>query len=250
MKFLQTLWIVFLCSCLNCEATSRGNRKLGVAYLLEGSLRGKLSNQPLPDSWDEIEPVVEIRKMDPRGSLHVMKTINSFALVPGAPVIIKEPGISYEYYGKRLFLISRSEDVIPPDSPGRYVILIDPEGTDPKTMRAYSYFIPEATAQLILGQLKVFDPKKTSVAFENLPAIEKRFKAEQKELDDFGKAHQSRPVKRLGTAGSPHPADSAASEATPASRALEWSVASVIVAGLVLWYLRKRKRIPGGESKW
>ncbi len=245
MKILQTVLLALLCSCLNCQATSRGNRKLGVAYLLEGSLRGKLSNQPLPGSWDEIEPVVEIRKMDPRGSLYVMKTINSFALVPGAPVIIKEPGISYEYYGKRLFLISRSEDFVPPDSPGRYAILIDPEGTDPEKMQTYSHFIPEETAQLILGQLKGFDPKKTPVAFEDLPAIEKRFKAEQKELDDFAKAQLPRPRQRPGTNRPAYPPAAGVKATIPASRVVEWTVAGAIVAGLVFWYLRKGKKRAG-----
>ncbi|MES2921032.1 MAG: hypothetical protein V4819_05780 [Verrucomicrobiota bacterium] len=249
MKSLQTLLLVILCSCLSCEATSKGNSKLNVASFLERSLIGKLSNQPLPSSWDEIEPVVEIRAMDPRGWVFAMKTINSFALVPGAPVIIKDPGISGDYYGKRLFLISRSEDFVAPDSSGRYVILIDPEGTDPNAIRTYSHFIPEATAQIILGQLKGFDPKKTSVAFEDLPVIEKRFDAEQKELDDFAKTLRSKPKQRPGSDLPPHSADTPAADVTPAFRTVEWSVAGVIAAGLVFWYLRKKTKIPGGESK-
>ena len=67
--------------------------------------------------------------------------------------------------------------------------------------------------QLVLGQLKGFDPKKTPVAFENLPAIEKRFKAEQKELEDFAEAHRSTPKRRPGSDRPPHPADTVAADA-------------------------------------
>lgn len=213
---------------------------MDVAYFIEGSLRGKLSNQPLPSSWDEIEPVLEIRKMDPRGLLYTMKTINSFALVPGAPVISKEPGISREYYGKRLFLISRAEEPVQSHSPGRCVVLIDPEGIDAKALRTYSYFIPEASAQLILGQIEGFDPKKTSVAFENLPVIEKRLKSENKELDDIAEAQLTRPEQRLTSDRLPHYNDKTTPRDTYVSLTVVWFVAILIVAGLAYCYLRKK----------
>ena len=240
MKILQTLWVVFLYSCLNCEATSKGYPKMDGAYFIEGSLRGKLSNQPLPSSWDEIEPIAEIRKMDPRGSLYTMRTINSFSLVPGAPVIIKEPGISREHYGKRLFLISREEEPVQFNSPGRCVVLVDPKSIDATALRTYSYFIPEASAQLILGQIEGFDPKKTPVAFENLPAIEKRLKSENKELDDIAKTQLTKPEQRPASDRLPHFNEKATPRDTYVSLTVVWFVAILFVAGLAYRYLRKK----------
>ena len=76
-----------------------------------------------------------------------------------------------------MFLISRDENSTKTAGSGRYVILIKPEELDSKSARTRSYFIPEETAQIILKQIKSFDPQKQPRAFENIDQLERDRKA-------------------------------------------------------------------------
>lgn len=120
----------------------------------------------LPRTWDAFALVQLIKKGTIQKQLFQLKTTNSFALVPGAPVIASGPGIPYEYANHRLFLISRHENITKQSQRGRYAILVKQEGVDEKPIRTWSYFIPEETAQLILNQFNDFDPQKQPLAFE------------------------------------------------------------------------------------
>lgn len=140
-------------------------------------------NKNLPTSWNDFEVISYIKKDLKNHSLFELKTINSFAIVPGAPLIQPESGISGEYRGHRLFLISREENITKYSGKGRCVILIKPEELDSKPVRTYSYFIPEETALLILKQIKGFDPKEQPIAFENIDQLEREKKASQEKME-------------------------------------------------------------------
>ncbi|MEO7100051.1 MAG: hypothetical protein ABI162_11860 [Luteolibacter sp.] len=131
----------------NCRAVTA---ELRVCRELELSLAVEFidNNKDLPKSLDEFAGISMMKKGLMESDLFRVKIINSLALVPGAPVIQSLPGIPQEYRGRRLFLVSREENVTKSSEKGRYAILIKPEELDSKPARTYSYFIPEEAAQI------------------------------------------------------------------------------------------------------
>jgi hypothetical protein len=141
---------------------------------------------------------------------YLIKSANSFALVPGAPSIREQQGISRSYYGNRLFLISREETSIRTGARGRCVILIRPEGLNSKPLQTFSYFVPEVEAQLILKQIPGFDPKKQPIAFNNLFIYQNRSTIKGDQLSGLiSKLEKSPPFDPADPNALPPPANSA-----------------------------------------
>lgn len=63
----------------------------------------------LPSSWDDFLSIRATNEGRMEPDLPRMRIVNSFALVPGAPVISPDLRIPREYAGFRLILINRAE---------------------------------------------------------------------------------------------------------------------------------------------
>ena len=113
MKKLSIFALLAFCLSALSNAESRGTAQMTVCGSPESTLIDDFigAKKGLPTSWDDFEEIALLKK----GSLQLdsfrIKTTNSFALVPGAPVIQAESGISRDYQGRRLFLISREENL-------------------------------------------------------------------------------------------------------------------------------------------
>lgn len=181
MKTLVISMLIVLGFTVLSNANSTSSAELVICREIESNLLNQFidEHKNLPVSWAEFEGI----SMTKRGLLQYQsfraKTINSLALVPGAPIIKSQLGIPREYSGWRLFLISRDKNFTKTSGDGRYAILIKPEELDSKSMRTYSYFIPEETAQIILKQINGFDPQKQPLAFENIDQLEQNKKSRQ-----------------------------------------------------------------------
>lgn len=126
----------------------------------------------IPEKWDDLVLVEKMKGGMVKHQLEMAQAINSFALVPDSPMISASPGISRDYSGHRLFLISRVENFTKSSGSGRCAILIKPEEPDSTPIRIFSYFIPEETARLILKTIPDFDPAEQPLAFEDLSPFE------------------------------------------------------------------------------
>ncbi len=134
----------------------------------------------LPSSWDDIPSFRDMKKNITAQNLNTLQHINALALVPNSPLIQTELGISSTHSNWRLFAISRTAEFHFPESKldngspdeGRYAILVAGDGT--KTEPSW---IPETEAQLILKQIKGFDPAKQPFAFKDLDQLERDKKA-------------------------------------------------------------------------
>ncbi len=170
MKIIS-LMIAFTACLVNITcATSRSlSREMNVCYDLEAFLIVRLNYEKkgLPESWNDFEEVaMNLMGLSKTSPLR-REAINSFALVPGAPVIKPHPKIPVKYSGNRLILISRIENVVNPSLRGRYAILVEPQESVSQVVKAHSYLIPEETAQVILKQIQNFDPKEQPFAFDD-----------------------------------------------------------------------------------
>jgi hypothetical protein len=185
MKAFIRITLIALSFSMFSNANSTISAKMMICIEIESNLLYQFVNvrKDLPVSWDEFQTI----SMTKSGLLQYQtfraKTINSFALVPGAPIIQPQPGISREYSGHRLFLISRDETFTKTPVSGRYAILIKPEELDSKPVQTYSHFIHEETAQIILKQIKGFDPQRQPLAFENFDQLERNKKSQQDQLN-------------------------------------------------------------------
>lgn len=174
MKQLTTiLLIAFWPFHLNADMIKTA--EAGVVYNLGMELEVQIDSlgKELPKSWDDFETIGMMKNGLLKHQLFQAKTINSFALVPTAPIIEAQPGISQEYQGHRLFLISKKENFTTNKGSGRYAILIKPQELDSQPMRIFADFIPEGTAKLILNKIPDFDPARQPLAFEDLSPFER-----------------------------------------------------------------------------
>ncbi len=129
----------------------------------------------LPESWDEIPGIGRIRNDPSVMNPSELAIINTLAIVPHAPEIVPEPGISRDHSERRLFVIGRksSFDHAPSDhnfdplKGGRFAILVAPDASD-----IVATWIPEPEARIILKQIEGFDPSAQSLAFKNIAQLE------------------------------------------------------------------------------
>jgi hypothetical protein len=142
------------------------NLELDVSYRIGQEGKG------IPESWDELMTIERMKAGMVKHRLNIAKAINTFALVPGAPVIGSRNGISRDYSGHRLFLISRNEIVAESLGSGRCAILVKPLELDDRPVRVISCFVPEETAKIILEGMPEFDPAKQPLAFDDLTLFE------------------------------------------------------------------------------
>lgn len=133
-------------------------------------------NKRLPESWDDI-PMIQNMKSDLSSqNPRELKVINMLALVPNSPIVQDIPNSLIKLRNMKLFAISRSEGIDPVFSKkvaattegGRYVILVSPDMSD-----IFVNWISEAEAQVILRQLKEFDPAKQPLAFVDITESER-----------------------------------------------------------------------------
>lgn len=172
----KSLTIAILASCLPSLVMASGgiSAEFGVCRELEIALGFQMDEEKkLPASWDDFEKVRVMKKGTIKHQLFTAKAINSFALVPGAPVIEHQAGIPHEYPGYRLVFISREAGKSKSSGIGRCALLADPEGQNSKQFKVYAVFFPENLAQIILKQIDGFDPSKQPLAFEDLSPFER-----------------------------------------------------------------------------
>ncbi len=111
----------------------------------------------LPKSFDDIMSVQQLALGHPK----YIENLNRLTTVPGAPLIQRKAGTLNGSFDHRLFAIARrSDDNFP--KIGRRVILIRQED-----LSCITDWMPESEAQLILHQLKDFDPEKQPLAFQD-----------------------------------------------------------------------------------
>jgi hypothetical protein len=123
------------------------------------------TNKELPRTFDSIPTLREWVDRDQS----VVSFVNRLAIVPGSPTIRLGQGFSNKFANYNLFAISRnnsfdkvlSSEGAEKESGGRHSILIK-EG-DIRVM-----WIPENEVQIILNQIKDFNPEKQPYAFQNL----------------------------------------------------------------------------------
>ncbi len=186
MKIIRTL-VFFLLSVFHCAALIKDKnshelsecKKLAYNYQM---FRDTGAGGSLPRSWADFETVRSMRKGDRQSDVNRMRLINSFAMVPGAPVIINGLGIPMDFQGCSLLLISREEKYEDDyESAGRYAILVGSEvpGTDIKPL--LSYFLTSKASRAILEQIPDFDPIAQPLAFE--PEFIAKVEREQKAHD-------------------------------------------------------------------
>lgn len=236
MKALSLIaLLVFGISAL-ADEESRGIAQMNVCGSLERSLIDNylIAKKRLPKSWDDFEEIALSKK----GSLQLdafrIKTINSFALVPGCPVIQTQPGIPSDYRGRRLFLISRQEVVTKSSQRGRCAILIEPEGIDSNPSRTYSYFISEEAAQLILKQISRFDPEKQPLAFDEQFILRNKNRIKGNALDQtIKRLERSRP--------SVHSEADSASISTSSESRMFWIIGAILLFLLCGFYSLVRR---------
>jgi hypothetical protein len=157
-------------------------KEWGMARMLTSSLyNNELSGgKRIPDTWEDMVEISWTRSGKISQSAYYIKLVNSFALVPTSPVIKKDSKIPNEYSGKRLFLISRYQIYTASSTQGRCMILIDPPSAESGRIISAPYFVPEATAQLIIAQIPDFDPTEQPLAFDDdfLLANKNKFQGE------------------------------------------------------------------------
>lgn len=136
------------------------------------------SKKELPKTFDSILSLrSSIEKTSISHRANAISYINMLAIVPNAPLIQPEQGISHKFANYRLFAIGRSKSfdkVMSSEGKdselgGRYSILLNVDNSD-----AHSMWIPEKEAQIILKQLKGFDPMNRPLAFQDLISEMKR----------------------------------------------------------------------------
>jgi hypothetical protein len=175
-QFTTILLIALLPFVSNADTRKTAEMRVSNDLVMEIIVQLDSPDKALPKSWDDFESIGMMKNGLLKHQLFRAKTMNSFALVPGAPVIDPQLEISREIRGHRLFLISREEKFIKSQGHGRYVILVKPEELDSKPIRIFSHFIPEETAEQILNKIPDFDPAEQPLAFDDLSPFEQEQK--------------------------------------------------------------------------
>lgn len=164
------LWLLAPCGATSDSTDSLSVcREIGVSLTLEYLKQGR----SLPDSLNRLEGFREYR----RGDLWALRIANSMAVVPGAPVIRLEQGISRDRVGPKLFAIGRYESFDygdPADKGvsgrgGRHSIWIAEDG-----ITAITNWIPEPEVRLILDQVGNFEPAAQPLPFPDVAKMERK----------------------------------------------------------------------------
>lgn len=225
---LFVFWVI------HCSSVCRGdplNVSGGIALQLDTTLNDQ--GGELEDSWDDFIQIRMIKNGILEKSGYTIKTINSFALVPGAPVIQSQPGVPRELVGYQLFLTSREETILR-NKRGRCMIFIKLPRNKPGRARILSPFVPEERAQHILNQFPDFDPTKQPVAFDDLFIYNNRKTIKGDALNEL--------IHRLEKSPPFDPANPHAMP-PPAISVSEWIAGAVVVAlGIFLYVLAKRSK--------
>ena len=228
LKFSLFVFVIFY-SCAECRAdplTLSGS----LALQLDTSLNDR--REELATSWDDFIQIQMIKNGSSAKDGFTIKTLNSFALVPGSPVIENRPGIPREFVGYRVFLTSREETTLRKER-GRCMIFVKLSGTPDGRTRILSPFVPEERAQHILNQFPDFDPTKQPVAFDDVFIYKNRKAIKGDALDGL--------IRRLEK--SP-PFDPANPHATPppGPSVGGWIAGAVVIAfGLFLYFFKNRQ---------
>ncbi|MEO5716495.1 MAG: hypothetical protein ABIT37_23660 [Luteolibacter sp.] len=138
----------------------------------------------LPVNWDDIQAIQEMKQNHASYAVREFKLYNSLAIVPGAPIIAQQPGISQNHANRKLFAISRTsnfdyatkDQIQKATDAGRFAILVSSDDSE-----IAPSWIPEPEIQHILKQLNGFEPTKQPVAFDQVEEYEREQK-EKKEL--------------------------------------------------------------------
>jgi len=130
-------------------------------------------SKDLPISFEEIPMVRQQAKNNP----NYIKNLNHLAIVPGTPVINSADGIPSRHFNLRLFAIGRTPD-LEPKKLGRIVVWITEDGSG-----SMPDWVPEPEAQIILKQLKGFDPAKQPLVFQDLVQDTSKDPLNQKNLN-------------------------------------------------------------------
>jgi hypothetical protein len=177
MKFLIIVATWFLVSFHSILARSEMSQARYACNMIELAIWDEFVSQgkPLPSSWDDITSFREMKKNMSTQSINTLRHINAFALVPNAPVIHAEAGISRNISDRRLFAIGRIAEFHLPSAKsndettqqGRYVILVTVNGD-----KTDSCWVLESEVQLILKQINDLDLNKQQLAFDDLDSFE------------------------------------------------------------------------------
>ena len=190
----------------------------------------------LPILFDNIPTLKEWANRD----AYIISSVNRLAIVPSSPIIQPEQGVSNKFFNYRLFAISRNKSFdkifsmegVDQKLGGRHSILIKADNSD-----IYVMWIPEKEAQIILKQLKGFDPAKQPLAFQDLAQ------------GDAGKAPRQRSPNHNEdlVKGEPHPLlpDQANIKRTfkkPSESHSFWIIGGIIFLISVIGYVIRQRR--------
>lgn len=183
--------------------------------------------EDLPGSFESIASLRKILEAHPK----MIQNLNEFTIVPEAPNIQPAQGLAHEFSGNRLFAISRTSD-LQARKVGRFVLFATSNGSS-----VFPYWIPEPQFQIILKQLKGFDPAKQPLAFQDLAQgdAEKAPRQKSSNLNEDsvkGDRHPLSPAESSDKRTSKKPSD---------SQPL-WIVAGIIfLISVIGYWIRKRR---------
>lgn len=180
MKYI--IFSIFLCQYLTQESQAGNDstpalsifRDITVCLKEDYLSKGK----KLPDSLNEI-PMFREMTINAWKDVRSLKLINTLALVPGAPLIRQEDGISPSHWGSKMFAISRTHNTEYSNhtfngnpEEGRYYITITPDGAN-----ATAGWLRESQVQLFFRQVPTFEPLKQPFTFANIDEIDREQKS-------------------------------------------------------------------------
>lgn len=170
MKLILILTCIFS-SIMHLHAGGDATITLGICRDISMSLKDDFIDQgkSLPASFEDFPMLKSSVEKYPG----ILKHLNTLAIVPNAPIIGEELGISRSLSGRRIFAISRNVSFdyaknkysSDPVKGGRYIVAIESPSQDYP-----GSWISEPEAQIIFKQLKGFDPAKQPLAFQNMNA--------------------------------------------------------------------------------
>lgn len=206
-----------------------------------------LPGKPLPWSFENMPFLRECAEHQWAESPHEFELLNDLVIVPSAPTIKKEQGISLNRAGSRLFAISRTWnfdyskngfDRSNPRDGGRFVILIseNPLSVAPS-------WISEQEARITLNQIVGFDPAKQPRSFDD---FEKN--ARTKVTEKEARVENTRKMGRNSTR--PNLRTRNSSSTIFGNHGELWIIAAfMVLVLLILLAIRQRRRLQTGR-KW
>ena len=153
------IYLVLIVNSLNVRG-SDATPDIQIFQQLQLCMQGDIFDRKkeLPTSFEELTSLRRILKENSRMIQH----LNNFTIVPGAPIINPSQELSLNLVGNRIFATCRTSN-LQPSRIGRIVLLATSNGSS-----VFPYWIPEPQFQIILKQLKGFDPAKQALAFQDL----------------------------------------------------------------------------------